>query len=154
MGHAMDDENERRVRAKMAQLVSCGGDFRLLHEGLAQKRLAWWQAVGRSLALDGPLPRRAYQLVLLEYMSLDPGEVPVVYEDESRITWRSFNVCPVLEACLRLGLDTRVVCREGTEASVQMLIARLDPRLRFSRDYADGVRPYAEYCEETIEVVG
>jgi hypothetical protein len=45
------------------------------------------------------------------------------------------------------------VCREGTEESVGRLIARLDPRLRFSRNYVDGIRPYAPYCEERIELV-
>jgi hypothetical protein len=59
----------------------------------------------------------------------------------------------MLEACVRLGLDTRQVCREGTEESVQHLIVRLDPRLRFSRNYVDGIRPYAPYCEERIELV-
>ena len=54
---------------------------------------------------------------------------------------------------LHLGLDTRQGCREGTEESVQHLIARLDPRLHFSRNYVDGIRPYAPYCEESIELL-
>jgi hypothetical protein len=33
------------------------------------------------------------------------------------------------------------------------MIARLDPRLRFSRNYGTGIRPYAEYCEEKIDLV-
>jgi hypothetical protein len=93
-------------------------------------------------------------MFLLRHLGLDPAEVPVVYEDERRIVWRSFNFCSMLEACLRLGLDTRQACREGTEESVQRLIARLDPRLRFSRNYVDGIRPYAPYCEEQIELLG
>jgi hypothetical protein len=36
---------------------------------------------------------------------------------------------------------------------VQHLIVRLDPRLRFSRNYVDGIRPYAAYCEERIELL-
>lgn len=86
-------------------------------------------------------------------MGLDPREVPVVYEDERTIIWRSVNFCPTLAACCRLGLDTRSVCRAATEGSVQALIARLDPRLRFSRNYATGIRPYADYCEEKIELL-
>ena len=74
----------------------------------------------------------------------------VEYEDERRIVWRSTNFCPTLEACWRLGLDTRVVCRTATERSVEALIRRLDDRLRFSRNYETGMRPYAEYCEEEI----
>ena len=98
-------------------------------------------------------PRRAYTLVLLVYMGLDPREVPVVYEDVRTIIWRSTNLCPTLEACRRLGLDTRIVCRTATEAAVQALLARLDPHLRFSRDYAAGLRPYADYCEEQITLL-
>ena len=115
-----------------------------------QRWLAWWEADHLRLDLRGSLPRQAYTLVLLAYLGLDPQQVPVVYEDEKTIIWRSTNFCPTLEACLRLGLDTRVVCRAATEAAVQALIARLDPRLCFSRNYATGLRPDADYCEEQI----
>ena len=73
-------------------------------------------------------------------MGLDPRDVPVVYEDERTIIWRSTNFCPTLEACRRLELDTRIVCRAATEGVVQALIACLDPRLRFSRNYDAGIR--------------
>ena len=87
---------------------------------------------------------------MLGYLRLDPRTVPVVYEDDRMIIWRSANFCPTLEACRWLGLDTRVVCRAATEGAVQALIARLDPRLRFSRNYETGTRPHADYCEEQI----
>ena len=32
-------------------------------------------------------------------------------------------------------------------------VARLDPRLRFSRAYAADIRPYADYCEEQIALL-
>ncbi len=147
-----ENEDEKRVAAKMSQLAACHGDYGRLHEELDKKRQAWWEAKGGSMALNGTLPRQAYTMLLLIYMGLDPVDVPVVCEDERKITWRSFNFCPMLEACRRLGLDTRLVCRQGTEASVQNLVARLDPRLRFSRNYRDGMRPYAAYCEESIEI--
>ncbi len=145
--------HEEGIRRSMARLLACDGDYRQLHAELAAKRLAWWEAHRQDLTLSGPLPRQAYTLFLLDYLRLDPAEVPIVYEDERRIVWRSFNFCPTLAACGRLGLDTREVCRVGTEGSVQELIARLDPRLRFARNYADGIRPYAAYCEESIELV-
>ncbi len=144
--------DEARVQAQMAQLRNCGGDYALIHEELLRKRLAWWNAHAAGLRLQGPRPRRAYTLVLLEYMGLNPHEVPVVYEDGRLIVWRSVNFCPTLEACRRLSLDTRLVCRLATEGSVQALISRLDPRLRFSRNYAAGIRPYTGYCEEWIEL--
>ena len=147
------DQEEQRIARQVEQLRACAGDYARLHEDLLQKRLAWWEANHRSLALAGSLPRQAYTLVLLVYLRLDQATVPVVYEDERTIIWRSTNFCPTLEACRRLGLDTRSVCRAATEGSVQVLIARLDPRLRFSRDYATGIRPYADYCEEKTELL-
>jgi tRNA(adenine34) deaminase len=150
----MDDAQEQRVRERVAQLQACRGDYHALDEEQAGKRLAWWAAHREMLALNGPLPRQAYTLFLLRYLRLDAAEVSVVYEDERRIVWRSLNFCPTLAACVQLGLDTRTVCRAGTEGSVQVLIACLDPRLRFTRDYVDGIRPYAPYCEESIQLVG
>ncbi|MCX6031785.1 MAG: hypothetical protein NT169_21100 [Chloroflexi bacterium] len=150
---ALAAEDERRVARQVAQLQACAGDYRRLHEELVRKRLAWWAANRQGLDLHGPLPRQAYTLVLLIYMRLDPRAVPIVYEDARKITWRSTNFCPTLEACRRLGLDTRRVCRAATEGPVQELIARLDPRLHFSRDYEVGIRPYADYCEETIALL-
>jgi tRNA(adenine34) deaminase len=149
-----DDEGyEQRIQRTAGQLRACNGDYGRIHEELERKRQAWWEANHATLRLSGPLPRQAYTMFLLQHLGLDPAEVPVVYEDERSIVWRSFNFCSMLEACIRLGLDTRQVCREGTEESVGRLIARLDPRLRFSRDYANGIRPYAPYCEERIDLV-
>jgi hypothetical protein len=144
---------EARIQRTAAQLRACAGDYRQIHEELERKRQAWWEANKDALGLNGPLPRQAYTMFLLRHLGLDPAEVPIVYEDERRIVWRSYNFCSMLEGCVRLGLDTRQVCRESTEASVQHLIERLDPRLRFSRDYANGIRPYAPYCQESIEIL-
>ena len=147
------DEDERRIARQIEQLRACAGDYGQFSAARVQRWLAWWEANHLRLDLRGPLPRQAYTLVLLVYMGLDPHTVPVVYEDDKTIIWRSTNFCPTLEACRRLGLDTRIVCRAATEAAVQALIVRLDPRLRFSRNYAAGVRPYADYCEEQITLL-
>jgi len=93
--------------------------------------------------------RKAYTLFLIQYLGLSPREVPVVYEDERKIVWRSYNFCPVLEACKQLGIDTREACREAEEKPVQELISRINPNLKFSRNY-EKIRPYEQYCEEMI----
>lgn len=86
---------------------------------------------------------------MIQYLGLGPREVPVVYEDERKIIWRSYNFCPVLEACKRLGIDTREVCRQTEEKPFQELISRISPNLKFSRNY-EKIRPYEQYCEEMI----
>jgi len=144
------EDRERRVQRTIEQLQACNGDYASIHEELERKWLAWWDAKGERLQLSGSLVRQAYTLFLLDYLGLDPAEVPVVYEDDRRIVWRSANFCPMLEGCRRLGLDTRVVCRAATERSVETLIRRLDGRLRFGRNYEAGMRPFAAYCEEEI----
>jgi hypothetical protein len=133
---------EERIEKTTGQLRACGSDYRRIHEELDRRRQAWWEENRDTLRLEGPLPRQAYTMFLLVHLGLDRAEVPVVYEDERLIVWRSFNFCSTLEACIRLGLDTRQVCREGTEESVQRLIARsLAPALL--ANYVDGIRPYA-----------
>ena len=143
-------EQEQRVRREVEHLAGCAGDYAGLHEAVVAKRLAWWEAHREELQLSGPLPRQAYSLVFLSYMGLSPDQVAVVYEDERRIVWHSTNFCPTLEACRRLGLDTRVVCRAATERSVEALIRQVDDRLRFGRNYDAGIRPHTAYCEEEI----
>lgn len=148
----MNDKEERRIQDKIEQIRRSRGDYRKINEELKQKRLAWWEANKDRLNLIGSLPRQAFEMVLFEYMGIDPKDIQVVYEDERKITWRSFNFCPILEACQRLGLDTRIICKEGNEESVQDFISCLSPKLRFSRSY-EKIRPHAEYCEETFELV-
>lgn len=101
------------------------------------------------MKLEGSDVRKAYTLVILEFMELNPEEVPVVYEDDNKITWRSYNWCPVLEACKKVGFNTRKVCKRGWEKSVHLMIEKINPKLRFTWNY-EKIRPYEEYCEEII----
>jgi len=82
-------------------------------------------------------------------MGLPPEELPVAEKSDSGITWISVNPCSTLEACSRLGLDTRVVCRAVYEKPVQTFLTQLDARLRFVRDYS-AIRPHAPHCRESI----
>ena len=96
--------------------------------------------------------RKAYEVLLITYMGIDPKEVPVVYENEKKIIWRSYNWCPIIGACQELGLDTREVCKKGWELSVQKMIEEINPKLRFGRNYPC-LRPHGKYCEEYIELL-
>jgi tRNA(adenine34) deaminase len=147
----MDERVKRIIDSIVQAKTMCSYDA--INERLTEKRLAWYMQHKNTLQLQGSDPRKAYALVLLHYMQISPEEVPVVYEDDKRITWRSINWCPVLEACTALGLDTREVCKAGWEKSVQEMIAQINPRLHFSRNYTQ-LRPYSAYCEETIELLG
>jgi len=140
----------REIQDKIGRAVN-SGNWDEINEELTQKRIGWYEKNKGELVLEGSEVRRAYAMFLLEYLEIDPGEAPVVHEDETRIVWRSTNWCPVAEACERGGFDTREVCRKGWESSVQAMIEKIDPRLRFSRNY-DRIRPHSDYCEESIEL--
>jgi tRNA(Arg) A34 adenosine deaminase TadA len=119
-----------------------------LEAAVAAKRVAWF-AERYPDGTGPPTPRRAYEVLLLEYLGLAPQEVPVVSESERDIAWRSTNPCPTLDACRQLGLDTRSVCRRVYEKSTQALVSQIDPQLRFLRSY-ERIRPHADHCAERI----
>ena len=131
------------------------GDYGIIERQRSGRRLDWLTAHGYPARLDDPLPaipvspREAFELLFFDYMELTREEMPVAEETADSIVWLSHDHCPTLEACARLGLDTRQVCRAVSERPVQTFISRLDPRLRFVRDYA-AIRPRAAHCREQI----
>jgi ferredoxin len=123
-----------------------------MHVSRAERYISWYEKNKNSLTLQGTDVREAYTLYITEYMGLTPREAPIVYEDEKKIIFRVDIECSILEACRRAGFDTREVCEKGLEKCVQMLIEKINPELRFSRNY-ERIKPHAEYCEEIIELI-
>ncbi|MDI6807306.1 MAG: hypothetical protein QMD14_05925 [Candidatus Aenigmarchaeota archaeon] len=149
----MKGQSEKVVREILGKITDAERtNYDRINLELSKKRLGWYDK-NRDYAesLEGTDVRKAYTL-LMTYLGINPEQAPVVYEDERKIVWRSYNWCPVLEACKHGGFDTRTVCRKGWEQSVQALIEKINPKLRFSRNY-EKLRPYAEYCEEFIELI-
>ncbi len=131
------------------------GDYGDIERRRSERRLAWLTAHGHGPHEGDPLPaipvspREAFELFFFAYMGRIPEEFPVAEETPDRITWLSDDPCPTLSACSTLGLDTREVCRAVSERPVQTFLSRLDPRLRFVRDYTT-IRPHAAHCREQI----
>ena len=140
------------VRTEIERLRDAGDDsLKALSEDSARKRTAWFHENREGFDfISDDLPESAYRL-LLKRLRIGPEEAPVTEKTKNCIVFHSVNFCPTLEACRILGLDTREICRKLNEASTDTLIKQLDGRLRFSRNY-DKLRPYAEYCEETISL--
>ena len=123
---------------------------RELERQVAHKRVTWLdREFGDKIHLMPRTPRGAYELFFFNYLKISREEVPIVSESDDEIVWRSWNRCSTLEACQAMALDTRILCRSVFEKSTQAVVSRLDPRLRFHRNYRD-IRPYADYCEERI----
>lgn len=128
------------------------GSYEDIRRYLSEKRRTWFEKNKHLLdeMKDSDL-RKAYELTMLKYIGIDPKEVPVVYEDDKKIIWHSYNWCSVLEACKRLNIDTRKVCKEGWEEWVDEMAKMINSRLHFSRTYKT-LRPHGEYCEEMFEL--
>jgi hypothetical protein len=98
--------------------------------------------------LEGSELEKAYRLLLLK-LGITEEEAPIVRKNKNAIIFHSRNFCPSLEACMILGLDTRIICRSVLERSTDALIKKINPLLQFSRNY-EKIRPYSPYCEEMI----
>lgn len=144
----MEDGFNSKVRQQIERLTNCS--YRVIECEVTEKRIAWFRENYDDT--DEPnfwLPRRAYELLLLEYMGLSEEELPIVLETKAEIVWLSINKCPTLKACETLGLDTRQVCRAVYEKSTQAFLSQLDPQLRFLRSYEE-IRPHSNHCREMI----
>ncbi|GAB4447839.1 MAG: hypothetical protein Kow00120_17930 [Anaerolineae bacterium] len=139
-GTIMSVADEIGLDAALAHLEWC----------VTEKRLAWLDDNLASLARTGNRLHDAYRAFYESYLGIaPPADGEIVAQTADRIVTRWWNVCPVLDVCAELGLDTRDVCRKAYEKPVQAFLSRLHPGLRFRRDY-DRIRPHAPYCEETI----
>lgn len=138
---------EEQVQQQIERLQS--KPLRDIEKAVSEKRLNWWVSHW-ELKIDRPVsPRYAFECLFYDYMGIAREDLPILSESDNEITWASQNPCPTLEACNRLGLDTRNVCRQAYEKSTQTFISQLDPQLRFTRSYTE-IRPYARICRESI----
>ena len=105
----------------------------------------FWTEV--SYHLTKPSRQRAsVSLGKLNEMTKD-GEI--VQQTDQKITSRWWNPCPTLDACNKLGLDTREICKKAYHKPVQELLRQVHPGLLFERNYAC-IRPNTPFCEEII----
>ena len=137
----------------IAEIIGRDEALALLERCAIEKRQAW---VDRHLDLlertgnpvvDG---YRAFYEVYLGVSAPVYGEI--IEQDDTHMVARWWNTCPLLDVCGAMGLETREICRKTYEKPVQVFLSRIDPRLRFSRNY-NRIRPHTPYCEETITLV-
>jgi hypothetical protein len=98
-------EAEAEVRHTIERLgrAQKDGGYEEMALETSHKRAAWFRMNKGHLELEGSDVRKAYTLLLIRYLGINPSKVPVVYEDETKIVWRSTNFCPLLEACGKIG---------------------------------------------------
>lgn len=138
---------------KLIKQFQMGGSDAWSDEGqkLLERRVAWFENNAESILgqLHGTEVEKAYQLILMK-LGISEKEAPIVEKSQRKIVFHSINPCPALQACVILGLDTREVCALHSERATDELIKKINPNLRFTRNY-EKVRPHAAYCEEIID---
>lgn len=121
-----------------------------LGECAIEKRAAWLQANLAGVQQKDDPVMEGYKWFYEKYLGVSvPKDGEIVEHTARRIVMRWWNPCPTLEACRKLGLDTREVCKRAYEKPVQEFLKHIDPRLRFERNY-EQIRPRAADCEEII----
>lgn len=121
-----------------------------LERCVIEKRLAWLDERLDKIERSGNAVEDGYRIFYERYLGISaPKDGEVVEKTDKKLVTRWWNYCPVLEMCKKLGLDTRIVCKKSYHKPVQVFLSRINPRLKFDRNY-DCIRPYAPYCEEII----
>ncbi len=115
-----------------------------------EKRLAWLAANLPAASPGNDPVLEGYRWFYERYLRVSvPKDGEIVERTEKRLVMRWWNPCPTLEACKKLGLDTREVCKKAYHRPVQEFLKQIHPGLGFERNY-ERIRPYAAYCEEII----
>ena len=84
MGQAHDEEAVKTFIEEISDAEE-RGDYSDINRKSIENRLRWYEEHKDELVLNGTDVRKAYTMVMLEFMKIDPEEVPVVYEDANRI---------------------------------------------------------------------
>jgi hypothetical protein len=134
--------NQVGMDAALAYLAQC----------VTEKRRAWLKANFDEVIHEADPVMAGYHWFYERYLRVSvPVDGEIVEHTRKRIVMRWWNPCPTLEACMKLGLDTRVVCKKAYHIPVQDFLEHIHPKLRFDRNYAS-IRPHAAWCEEIIEL--
>jgi hypothetical protein len=146
------EDSTELFRAVLSVASEVGMDQALacLEQCVIAKRLAWLDNnLDRLERTDDPV-FDGYRLFYEVYLGVStPADGEIVERTGRKMVTRWRNRCPTLEACIKLGLDTREICRKVYHRPVQVFLSHINPKLRFERSYAS-LRPHTAYCEEII----
>jgi len=124
-----------------------------LERCVIEKRESWLNETPDKLEKTGSAVDDGYRIFYEKYLGISvPKDGEVVDKTDKKVVMRWWNYCPVLEGCKKFGLDTKVVCKMAYHKPVQVFLSRVNPKLKFDRNY-DSIRPYTSYCEEIITLV-
>lgn len=153
------DIEQNAIDEKFAQLKQvCDGSFShiQLADAITERRINWLKEnLDKMLTKYNSLSpeEQAYCIIYFDHMKINPEHNKIFRISPTKIKIESYNFCPYLEASNQLGLDTRRICKDVGEPSIQKMCEIIHPKLRFSRNY-DNIRPHnGAFCEEYIEII-
>jgi len=121
-----------------------------LEKCVTEKWLSWLDKNLKTLNKKEDIIEDAYRIFYKGYLGISaPKDGEIIEKTDKKLVTRWRNHCPILEACEKLGLDTREVCKKAYHKPAQVFLSKIDPRLKFNRNY-NHIRPHAPYCEEII----
>lgn len=121
--------------------------LKILSDIQTQEMESWFRENAVKLNHSGSPLLAAYRMMFEDLLGRNLSEIDIVEQSEERIVHHYTLPCSMLDACLKLGLDTRKICKALHQESANTLMQLVDPRLRFDRDYKK-IRPHTEYCVE------
>lgn len=126
-----------------------------LSEMITKRRLTWLEenlAKLKEKYKNLPPQEQAHKIIFLEHMNINPKSSKVTRVTPNKIRIDSYNFCPYLEACKKLGLDIRIICYKINHDCFNKMVKMIHPRLVFYRNF-NNTRPFnSDYCEEYIEL--
>ncbi len=152
------EKEQKSTQEKLEQLKKVKEGiwtFQWLSNLITQRRIRWVQEHLDEMLTkyNGLTPEeQAYKIIFLDYMNINPEHSKMIRISPRKIKIESYNFCPYLEACHHLGLDTKHICKDIGEPSIQGMVEIINPNLRFSRNYSN-IRPNNDFCEEYIELL-
>ena len=152
-------KEQKAINEKLEQLKKVSEGV-LSHSELAdiimKRRINWIKnSLEKMLKKYANLPpeEQAYRIIFLDHMKINPKHSKMTRISKTKIRIKSYNFCPYFEASNQLNLDTKCICKDVGEPSIQKMCKIIHSKLRFSRNY-DNIRPNnSEYCEEFIEII-
>ena len=145
-------KQEKAIKEKVEQLRKVKEGILLpkeLANMITQRRLNWLNH-NEHLLRDGLIsPEEAYKLLIYHHMKVEEG-ITIRKISNNLMMAEARNFCPYLEACQRLEMDTKFVCKEIGEPSIIAFMEEISPKLHFFRDYSK-IRPYSDHCLEFVE---
>jgi len=150
---------QKAIEEKLEQLrrvKNSASTAQELADLITQRRVLWFEEnkdAVLSKYRELPDEEKAYKTIYFDHMKINPEHSKMVRVGKDKIRIESSGFCPYLEACKKLDLDTRFICKEIGEPSVQRLCELINPRLKFSRNYQN-IRPCnPNFCEEYFELL-